>query len=162
MRKLREKELRRMREDVGDGWLPEFWLQIGVRGFRARLTPSNCSPSSFWRGMMVTCSISHRKAVSGGVRPGGKGSAMTWEVSVRKTGFQRVQYDRRRKRKNKRMEMNACRMGSLSRSIFFWGKVNSQKRVRYPTTGQHHVATTPLILFGSSFCTQLLSSDLET
>ena len=48
----------------------------------AQLTPSNWSPSSRWRGITVTISISHRNAVSGGVRPEGSGKAMvrysTW------------------------------------------------------------------------------------
>lgn len=43
---------------------------------RSGLTPSNCSPSSRCRGMTVTSSISQRKAVSGGVRPTGRGSAI--------------------------------------------------------------------------------------
>lgn len=43
---------------------------------RYLLTPSSSSLSSRWRGMMVTISISHRKATSGGVRPDGSGSAM--------------------------------------------------------------------------------------
>lgn len=40
-------------------------------------TPRSSSPSSLWRGITVTSSISHRKAISGGVSPGGRGSAMT-------------------------------------------------------------------------------------
>jgi len=40
------------------------------------LTPSRFSPSSLWRGMTVTISISHRNAVSGGVNPEGNGRAM--------------------------------------------------------------------------------------
>ena len=42
------------------------------------LTPSRLSPSRRWRGMTVTISISQRKAISGGVRPGGKVEAMAW------------------------------------------------------------------------------------
>ena len=40
------------------------------------LTPNSCKPSSRWRGMIVTSSISQRKAVSGGVRPEGRGRAI--------------------------------------------------------------------------------------
>jgi hypothetical protein len=39
-------------------------------------TPNNSSPSSLWRGITVTSSISHRNAISGGVSPGGRGNAM--------------------------------------------------------------------------------------
>lgn len=42
----------------------------------AQLTPSSSSPSSRWRGITVTISISHRNAVSGGVNPGGSGNAI--------------------------------------------------------------------------------------
>jgi hypothetical protein len=44
---------------------------------RGTHTPSNESASSRCRGTMVTSSISHRKAISGGVKPGGSGNAMT-------------------------------------------------------------------------------------
>lgn len=47
-----------------------------AQGASRRLTPSNSSPSSRCRGTTVTVSISQRKATSGGVKPGGKGSAM--------------------------------------------------------------------------------------
>jgi hypothetical protein len=40
-------------------------------------TPRSSNASSRWRGMTVTSSISHMKAISGGVRPGGRGKAMT-------------------------------------------------------------------------------------
>lgn len=40
------------------------------------LTPRRWSASSRWRGTTVTSSISQRKAISGGVRPEGRGSAM--------------------------------------------------------------------------------------
>lgn len=42
----------------------------------AQLTPSSWSPSSRWRGITVTISISHKNAVSGGVKPGGNGKAI--------------------------------------------------------------------------------------
>jgi len=42
----------------------------------AQLTPSSSSPSSRCRGMTVTISISQRKAISGGVKPGGNGKAI--------------------------------------------------------------------------------------
>lgn len=45
----------------------------GVRGVH---TPSSSRPSSLWRGMTVTSSISHRNAISGGVSPGGRGNAI--------------------------------------------------------------------------------------
>lgn len=51
-------------EETDDNWL---WAQ---------LTASSSSPSSRWRGITVTISISHRKAVSGGVKPGGSGKAI--------------------------------------------------------------------------------------
>lgn len=50
--------------------LEGFWRRGGAR------TPSNSSPSSLWRGMTLTSSISQRKAVSAGVSPGGRGNAM--------------------------------------------------------------------------------------
>jgi hypothetical protein len=40
------------------------------------LTLNNFNPSSFWRGTMVTSSISQMKAISGGVSPGGRGNAI--------------------------------------------------------------------------------------
>jgi hypothetical protein len=43
---------------------------------RGRRTPSSSRPSRRWRGMIETSSISHMKAISGGVSPGGSGSAM--------------------------------------------------------------------------------------
>jgi hypothetical protein len=43
---------------------------------RGRRTPSNARASSRCRGMTVTSSISHRNAISGGVSPGGRGSAI--------------------------------------------------------------------------------------
>lgn len=43
-------------------------------------TPRRDRPGSRWRAIMVTSSISQRKAVSGGVRPGGRGRAMVGEV----------------------------------------------------------------------------------
>ena len=49
---------------------------------RLLLTPSSCSPSSRWRGITVTSSISQRKAVSGGVRPEGRGSAIADEREI--------------------------------------------------------------------------------
>ena len=51
----------------------------GVEGFDgggAQLTPRRLSPSSLWRGITVTISISQMKATSGGVSPGGSGSAI--------------------------------------------------------------------------------------
>lgn len=39
-------------------------------------TPSRFSPSSRCRGITVTCSISHRNAISAGVRPGVSGAAI--------------------------------------------------------------------------------------
>ena len=47
------------------------WLLWG------ELTPSRFIASSRCRGMMVTVSISQRKATSDGVNPGGNGKAMT-------------------------------------------------------------------------------------
>jgi len=44
--------------------------------WRGQLTPSKSSPSSRWRGITVTSSISQRKATSGGVNPGGSGNAI--------------------------------------------------------------------------------------
>ena len=52
-------------------WRDDKWLCVV-----AQLTPSSWSPSSRWRGITVTISISHRNAVSGGVRPDGSGKAM--------------------------------------------------------------------------------------
>lgn len=46
------------------------------RDMWGRLTPSNSSLSSRCRGMTVTSSISQRKAISAGTRPGGSGRAM--------------------------------------------------------------------------------------
>lgn len=43
---------------------------------RFSLTPSSSSPSSLWRGITVTSSISQRKPTSLGVRPGGSGRAI--------------------------------------------------------------------------------------
>ena len=57
------------------------FLEMGWR--RAQLTPSRLSPSSRWRGMTVTISISQRKAVSKGVRPGGRSKAMVEQDVVR-------------------------------------------------------------------------------
>lgn len=42
----------------------------------AALTPSSSRRSKRWRGTMVTISISQRKAISGGVRPEGRGKAI--------------------------------------------------------------------------------------
>lgn len=42
----------------------------------AQLTPSNCRLSSRCRGITVTSSISHRKAISDGRRPAGNGNAI--------------------------------------------------------------------------------------
>ena len=53
----------------------------------ARLTPSSWSPSSRWRGITVTSSISHRNAVSGGVKPGGNGRAI-----VQRNNFEAFKY----------------------------------------------------------------------
>lgn len=54
-------------------------LVVGCwRGIR---TPRSSSPSSLWRGMIVMSSISHRKAISGGVSPGGRGNAMLRRVT---------------------------------------------------------------------------------
>lgn len=39
-------------------------------------TPRSSRPSSLWRGMTVTSSISHKNAISGGVKPGGRGNAI--------------------------------------------------------------------------------------
>ena len=50
---------------------PTYWLCP-----RAQLTPSRLRPSSRWRGITVTISISHKKAVSAGVKPGGRGNAI--------------------------------------------------------------------------------------
>ena len=47
-----------------------------------RRTPSSSRPSSLWRGMMVTSSISHKKATSEGVRPDGRGSAMCKDAQL--------------------------------------------------------------------------------
>jgi hypothetical protein len=47
---------------------------------REYLTPSNSSESRRWRGMTVTSSISQRKPTSLGVRPGGRGRAITREA----------------------------------------------------------------------------------
>lgn len=45
------------------------------------LTPINSRLSSFCRGITVTISISHKKATSDGVRPGGRGNAMVdWRI----------------------------------------------------------------------------------
>lgn len=55
------------------------WHRVSILGmgcWRGRLTPSNSNLSSFCRGMTVTSSISHRNAISGGVKPGGSGNAM--------------------------------------------------------------------------------------
>ena len=57
---------------------------MGVDGGGGALTPSNCRPSRRWRGTIVTSSISQRKAVSGGVRPGGRGWAMVWWLEGRR------------------------------------------------------------------------------
>ena len=52
----------------------------------AQLTPSSSSPSSRWRGITVTISISHRNAVSGGVKPGGSGKAIVLKTpKIRKS-----------------------------------------------------------------------------
>lgn len=57
------------------------YVELGWR--RAQLTPSRLSPSSRWRGMTVTISISQRKAVSEGVRPGGSSKAMVEQDIIR-------------------------------------------------------------------------------
>ena len=49
---------------------------LPLRRWRGQLTPSKSSPSSRWRGITVTSSISQRKATSGGVNPGGSGNAI--------------------------------------------------------------------------------------
>lgn len=66
---VRSAVLNRVRENVRFAARAEL-IQCGP------LTPSRFSPSSLWRGMTVTISISHRKAVSGGVNPEGNGRAM--------------------------------------------------------------------------------------
>ncbi len=43
----------------------------------AVLTPRSRRPSSLWRGIIVTSSISHKKATSGGVTPGGSDNAIS-------------------------------------------------------------------------------------
>lgn len=45
---------------------------------RNELTESRCILSSFWRGTMVTCSISHKKATSEGTSPVGRGRAILY------------------------------------------------------------------------------------
>lgn len=52
---------------------------LGQGQFLIQLTPSSSRPSRRCRGMMVTVSISARKAISGGVMPRGRGKAI--EVS---------------------------------------------------------------------------------
>lgn len=49
------------------------WCWVGA----GRLTPSKSRRSRRWRGSTVTSSISHRKAISVGRRPGGCGKAMS-------------------------------------------------------------------------------------
>jgi hypothetical protein len=58
---------------------PQAHVVVGF--WRGVHTPRSSSPSSLWRGMTVTSSISHKKAISGGVSPGGRGNAM---VATRK------------------------------------------------------------------------------
>lgn len=53
------------------------------RGAGGVHTPRSSSPPSLCRGMTVTSSISHRKAISGGVSPGGRGNAIIINASRR-------------------------------------------------------------------------------
>lgn len=64
------------------------------RGIR---TPRSSRPSSLWRGMMVTSSISHRNAISGGVSPGGRGNAMLRRVALHFELLSRLSEDAPRK-----------------------------------------------------------------
>jgi len=63
----------------GSGGELDTWGSKGnrvARGEKYGRTERRGNESILWRGMAVTSSISQRKAISGGVRPGGRGRAI--------------------------------------------------------------------------------------
>jgi hypothetical protein len=119
-------------------YLVGFWWGIH--------TPRSSSPSNLWRGMTVTSSISHRKAISGGVSPGGRGNAMlvTRDRGV-KCSILKVWSELTRTR---HVALTVCKLASQGPSTF------------WPLMRLHHHSSLPPCL-SSSLRERLMSTFIQ-
>ena len=62
--------------ETWEGCLVQLRRKKGWKSRDGGRTERSRRESILWRGMTVTSSISQRKAISGGVRPGGRGRAI--------------------------------------------------------------------------------------